>query len=218
MLAPMRIKVAIAEDHRLVREGLKALLTADGTLELVGEASDGLQAVETVERQKPDVLLLDLRMPRLHGLEVIRQIKPNKTKVVIVSMHSDEPYLVEAVKCGVRGYVLKDSPPAELIQAIKAVAAGGSFFSKPLREKMDELKPWQEKANTKGSPPGNVTKRERLVLELAAEGKSNAQIAEDLFISKRTAEAHRASVMKKLGLKSQTDLVLYAVRNGIVKP
>src|SRR4051794_17529757 len=126
MLAPMRIKVAIAEDHRLVREGLKALLTADGTLELVGEASDGLQAVETVERQKPDVLLLDLRMPRLHGLEVIRQIKPNKTKVVIVSMHSDEPYLVEAVKCGVRGYVLKDSPPAELIQAIKAVAGGGS--------------------------------------------------------------------------------------------
>src|SRR5205085_4502627 len=115
-------------------------------------------------RQKPGVLLLDLRMPRLHGLEVIRQIKPNKTKVVIVSMHSDEPYLVEAVKCSVRGYVLKDSPPAELIQAIKAVAGGGSFFSKPLREKMDELKPWQEKANAKGSPPGNVTKRERLVL------------------------------------------------------
>jgi DNA-binding NarL/FixJ family response regulator len=214
---PVKIKVVVAEDHRLVREGLKALLKSDTTIELVGEAADGLEAVECVERLKPDILLLDLRIPRLHGLEVINQLRNNKrTKIVIVSMHSDEPYVLEAVKAGVHGYVLKDSPPSELTEAIKTVVRGGSFFSAPLQEKVDRLVPAGRLIlSRKGS---DLTKRERLVLELAAEGRSNAEIAVELFISKRTSEAHRASVMKKLGLKSQTDLVLYAVRNGIVSP
>ena len=124
--------------------------------------------------------------------------------------------MLEAVKAGVHGYVLKDSPPSELTEAIKTVVRGGSFFSAPLQEKVDRLVPaGRLLLSRKGS---DLTKRERLVLELAAEGRSNAEIAAELFISKRTAEAHRASVMKKLGLKSQTDLVLYAVRNGIVSP
>jgi DNA-binding NarL/FixJ family response regulator len=175
-----------------------------------------LQAVEIVGRDKPDVLLLDLRIPRLHGIEVLRQIRDQEqTRVVVVSMHSDEPYVVEALKNGVSGYVLKDCPPSELIQAIRTAASGGQYLCESLRQKAIS-------ATLKRLVPGvqgpQLTKRELLVLELAAEGKTSSEIAKTLFISRRTAEAHRANLMKKLGLKTQTDLVLYAVRNGIISP
>lgn len=200
----------------MVREGLKALLKNEASFELVGEASDGLQAVEIVEKDKPDVLLLDLRIPRLHGIEVLRQIRDHtETRVVVVSMHSDEPYVVEALKNGVSGYVLKDCPPSELILAIRTAASGGQYLCESLRQKAIS-------ATLKRLVPGvqgpQLTKRELLVLELAAEGKTSSDIAKTLFISRRTAEAHRANLMKKLGLKTQTDLVLYAVRNGIISP
>jgi DNA-binding NarL/FixJ family response regulator len=210
------IRVALAEDHHLVREGLKALLKAEPCLDLVGEASDGLQALAIVEKEKPDVLLLDLRIPRLHGIEVMRQLRDQKhTRVVVVSMHSDEPYVIEALKSGVSGYVLKDCPPSELMLAIRTVAAGTQYLCEALRQKALS-------ATLRRLVPGihgpQLTKRELLVLELAAEGKTSAEIAETLFISRRTAEAHRANLMKKLGLKTQTDLVLYAVRNGMISP
>jgi DNA-binding NarL/FixJ family response regulator len=216
MTAACTIRIALAEDHKLVREGLKALLHNEPAFELVGEASDGLQAVEMVEKNKPDVLLLDLRMPRLHGIEVLRQLRDqHRTRVVVVSMHSDEPYVVEALKNGVSGYVLKDCPPSELIHAIRIAAAGGQYLCESLRQKAIS-------ATLKRLVPGvqgpQLTKRELLVLELAAEGKTSSEIAKSLFISRRTAEAHRANLMKKLGLKTQTDLVLYAVRNGLITP
>jgi DNA-binding NarL/FixJ family response regulator len=216
MTAACTIRIALAEDHKLVREGLKALLKNEPAFELVGEASDGLQAVEIVEKQKPDILLLDLRIPRLHGIEVLRQIRDqHETRVVVVSMHSDEPYVVEALKNGVSGYVLKDCPPAELILAIRTAAGGGQYLCESLRQKAIS-------ATLKRLVPGvqgpQLTKRELLVLELAAEGKTSSEIAKSLFISRRTAEAHRANLMKKLGLKTQTDLVLYAVRNGLITP
>jgi DNA-binding NarL/FixJ family response regulator len=214
--AACTIRIAIAEDHKLVREGLKALLKSEPAFELVGEASDGLQAVEIVEKQKPDVLLLDLRIPRLHGIEVLRQLRDQtRTRVVVVSMHSDEPYVVEALKNGVSGYVLKDCNPVELVQAIRTAASGGQYLCESLRQKAIS-------ATLKRLVPGvqgpQLTKRELLVLELAAEGKTSSEIAKTLFISRRTAEAHRANLMKKLGLKTQTDLVLYGVRNGIISP
>jgi DNA-binding NarL/FixJ family response regulator len=216
MTAACTIRIALAEDHKLVREGLKALLRNEPAFELVGEASDGLQAVEIVEKNKPDILLLDLRIPRLHGIEVLRQLRDqSKTRVVVVSMHSDEPYVVEALKNGVSGYVLKDCPPAELILAIRTAAAGGQYLCESLRQKAIS-------ATLKRLVPGvqgpQLTKRELLVLELAAVGKTSSEIAKSLFISRRTAEAHRANLMKKLGLKTQTDLVLYAVRNGLITP
>ena len=216
MTAACTIRIALAEDHKLVREGLKALLKNEPAFELVGEASDGLQAVEIVEKHKPDILLLDLRIPRLHGIEVLRQIRDqHKTRVVVVSMHSDEPYVVEALKNGVSGYVLKDCPPSELIHAIRTAASGGQYLCESLRQKAIS-------ATLKRLVPGvqgpQLTKRELLVLELAAEGKTSSEIAKSLFISRRTAEAHRANLMKKLGLKTQTDLVLYAVRNGLITP
>ncbi|MGZ8899672.1 MAG: response regulator [Limisphaerales bacterium] len=210
------IRIALVEDHKLVREGLKALLKNEPSFELVGEASDGLQAVEIVEKEKPDVLLLDLRIPRLHGIEVLRQIRDQtETRVVVVSMHSDEPYVVEALKNGVSGYVLKDCPPAELILAIRTAASGGQYLCESLRQKAISA---TLKRLVPGAQGPQLTKRELLVLELAAEGKTSSETATTLFISRRTAEAHRANLMRKLGLKTQTDLVMYAVRNGIISP
>lgn len=216
MTASCTIRIVLAEDHKLVREGLKALLRNEPAFELVGEASDGLQAVEIVEKEKPDVLLLDLRIPRLHGIEVLRQLRDQShTSVVVVSMHSDEPYVIEALKNGVSGYVLKDCAPAELVLAIRTAASGGQYLCESLRQKAIS-------ATLKRLVPGvqgpQLTKRELLVMELAAEGKTSLEIAKILFISRRTAEAHRANLMKKLGLKTQTDLVLYGVRNGIISP
>lgn len=199
-----------------MREGFKALLENEENFEIAGEASDGLQAVELVQEKKPDVLLLDLRIPRLHGIEVLRQLRDQTpTRMVIVSMHSDEPYVVEALKHGVSGYVLKECAPSELVQAIRTVARGGQYLCESLRQKAIS-------ATIKRLVPGmkgpQLTNRELLVLELAAEGKTSGEIAKALFISRRTAEAHRANLMKKLGLKTQTELVLYAVRNEMISP
>jgi DNA-binding NarL/FixJ family response regulator len=210
------IRIALAEDHKLVREGFKALLRGESDFDLVAEASDGLEAVEIVNRVKPDVLLLDLRLPRLHGIEVLRQLRDQTTThIVVVSMHSDEPYIMEAMKNGVSGYVLKDAPPSELLQAIRTAASGGQYFSEALQKKAFNL---SLRRILPGSRGPQLTKRENVVLELASEGRTSAEIAERLFISRRTAEAHRANIMRKLGLKTQTDLVLYAVRHGIISP
>jgi DNA-binding NarL/FixJ family response regulator len=214
--AKLSIRIALAEDHKLVREGLKALLKSEPSFELVGEAGDGLQALEIVEKTHPDVLLLDLRLPRVHGLDVLRQLRDKKgTHVVVVSMHSDEPYVVQALRNGVSAYVLKDCPSSELIEAIRIAAAGGQYLCESLRHSaltrsLKRLTSKQDKEN--------LTKRETIVLELAAEGKTSQEIAEKLYISRRTAEAHRANLMKKLGLRTQTDLVLYAIRKGVIAP
>lgn len=212
----MPIRIAIVEDHKLVLEGFKALLKCEPSFEIVGEARDGLDAIGIVEKLKPDVLLLDLRIPRLHGIEVLRQLREQQhTRVVVVSMHADEPYVVEALKNGVSGYVLKDCAPQELVLAIRTAADGGQYLCESLRK-------MAVSATLKRLVPGvrspQLTKRELLVLELAAEGNTSAEIAGSLFISRRTAEAHRANLMKKLSLKTQTDLVLYAVRNGLISP
>jgi len=200
----------------MVREGLKHLLAAETDLKLVGEAGDGMRAVELVEKLKPQILLLDLMIPRLHGLEVIRQLRhQNDTKIIVVSMHSDEPYVIEALKTGAVGYVLKDSPPSELIEAIHAVAKGNLFISPVLKGRA--LSASLRKIS--GGPlhdGDNLTNRERLVLQMAAEGNSSSMIASKLFLSPRTVESHRGSLMKKLGLKTQTDLVRYAIRKKII--
>ncbi|MGB4976865.1 MAG: response regulator transcription factor [Anaerolineae bacterium] len=207
----------LADDHPIVRQGLRALLEAETDFQLVGEAGDGLEAVGLVERVKPDVLVLDLMMPGLAGFEVARQTRQRspQTRIVILSMHADEGYVLEALTAGASAYVLKKSATADLVKAIRDAIAGRRFLSPPLSEHLIDA--YVEK--TKSAPLDSyntLTPREREVLQLAAEGHTNAKIATRLSISPRTVEMHRASVMRKLGLQNQVELVRYALQRGIL--
>jgi len=209
--------LVIAEDHHVVRHGLRLLLEGERDLRIIGEASDGWQAVELVRTLAPDLLLLDLIVPRLHGLEVTRQVARDypRTRVVILSGHAEESYVVEALQNGAAAYVLKDSTATDLVEAVRKVKQGRRYLSPSLSEKAISLFEQQAKA------PGadiydSLTSRERLVLQMAAEGSSSAEIGKQLFISQRTAETHRANLMRKLGLHSQTDLVRFAIRKRII--
>jgi len=211
--------VVLADDHPVVRQGLHALLETQSDFIVVGEAADGLEAVRLVERLKPNVLVLDLMMPGLNGLEVTRQVcqRTPQTCVVIVSMYSNEAYVLEALRNGATGYVLKDTETSELVQAVREVAAGRRYLSPPLSERAIEA--YVKKAHA--APLDlyeTLTTREREVLHLSAEGCTNGEIGTRLGISPRTAETHRANLLRKLGLHSQTELVRYALQRGILPP
>ena len=208
----------IADDHEIVRRGIRSLLETDPTCQVVAEVADGLAAVQAVDKYKPQVLFLDLNLPRLHGLEVLKQVRASQpaTKVIVLSMHNDEPYVIEALRGGAAAYLLKGSESQEIGKALKEVLAGHRYLSAPLSE-------WAINALTTrlpdaSDPLATLSPREREVLQLAAEGLGNAEIAEKLFISPRTAETHRANLMRKLGLQSQTDLVRFAVRKSLIQP
>lgn len=209
--------VVLADDHPFVRLGLLALLKTERDFSVVGEALDGLEAVALVERLKPDVLVLDLMMPGLSGLEVMRRIVPHApdTRVIVLSSYDREDYVLEALRSGARGYVLKDSCVAELVRAVREVAAGRRYLSRSLSQRAIDA--YVQKAEAAAPDVYEaLTDREREVLHLAAEGRTNTEIATRLFISPRTVETHRASLMRKLGLQTQTDLIRYALRKGIL--
>jgi len=209
--------IVLADDHHVVRKGMRALLEAESDFRLVGEASDGLETVQLVERLRPDVLVLDLMMPGLNGLEVTRQVckRSPQTRVVILSMHADDDYVLEALRNGAIGYVLKDASIDELVQAVRDAAAGRRYLSPLLGERAIDAYVRQTREATLDRYE-TLTDREREVLHLAAEGLTNAEVAARLSISPRTAETHRANMMRKLGLRTQTDLVRYALRRGII--
>lgn len=212
-----KITIVLADDHRVVREGLRALLEAESDLSVIGDAGDGLSAIRLVNRVKPDVLLLDLMMPGLNGQEVTRQVRKSspKTHVIVLSMHSSEPYVMEVLRNGAAGYVLKDASYTDLIRAIREVMAGWRYLSPPLSELAIDA--YQEKAKAAVSDRYDMlTTREREVLQLAAEGHSNNEIAQRLGISPRTAETHRANLMRKLHVQTYTELIKYAIGRGIV--
>ena len=209
--------VLLADDHHVVRRGLKALLEGERDFEVVGEAADGIEALEMVDQLNPDVLVLDLMMPGLNGLEVTRRVSrmTDGPRVVILSMYSDEPRVLAALREGAQAYVLKESTANELVEAIREVAKGGRYLSRQLSERAFSAYVRQGEVSTV-DPFEGLTDREREVLHLAAEGYSNSDIATRLVISPRTVETHRANMMRKLDLKSQTDLILFAVRRGIL--
>jgi len=207
--------ILLADDHQIVLKGLRSLLEAQAGFAVVGEANDGLKAASMVERLKPDVLVLDLMMPGLSGFDVTRRVvkRVPKTKIVILSMYSSEAHVAEALRSGASAYVLKGASAEELINAIREAAQGRRYLSAPFsNESID---------NYLRQPSGQdayetLTSREREVLHLVAEGLTSAEIAARLYISPRTAESHRANLMRKLGLRSRTDLVRFAFQRGIV--
>lgn len=210
-------RIVLADDHQVVREGLRLLLEAQPDLSVVGEAADGLQAVDLVDSLKPDVLVVDLIMPGLGGLDVAREVKRRspRTHVVILSMHSSDSFVLQALRNGAAAYVLKDSSATELVQAIHTVLAGRRYLSPPLSQKaIDVYVDRAERAEV--DLYDTLTTREREVLHLAAEGLGNPAIGERLGISPRTAETHRTHLMEKLGLLNRTDLVVYALQKGLV--
>jgi DNA-binding NarL/FixJ family response regulator len=210
--------VILADDHDVVRRGVRAILEADGNFKILTEVADGLSAVQAVEKHKPNLLFLDLSMPRLHGLEALRQVRaasPN-TKVLVLSMHNDEPYVIEALRAGAMAYILKGSESTEIARAMAEVLAGRRYLSAPLSERA--IAALTSRTPDQSDPLNALTPREREVLALAAEGMSTTEMAEKLFISPRTAETHRTNLMQKLGLQSQTDLVRFAIRRGLIQP
>lgn len=212
----MTIRLLLVDDHPVVREGLCALLQADPELEVVGQADDGVGVESLVETLRPDVVVLDLMMPGRSGLDVTRDLSrpPLAPPVLILSMYDSEAYVVEAMRSGAAGYALKQAPAVELARGIRTVAAGERYLSPPLTERA--LEAYVRKAGGEPDPYDTLTARERQVLARAAEGRTNAEIAARLLISRRTVETHRARAMRKLGLHTQVELALYAVRRGIV--
>jgi DNA-binding NarL/FixJ family response regulator len=209
--------VVIADDHELVRRGLRSLLEAMGSCRVLAEVADGLAAAQAVDKFKPGLLILDLNMPRMHGLEVLKQVRTSspQTRVIVLSMHNDEPYVIEALRAGAAAYLLKGSESEEIAQAFKEVTAGRRYLSAPLSEwAINALATRVAEAT---DPLATLSPREREVLQLAAEGYGNPEIAEKLFISPRTAETHRTNLMRKLALQSQTDLVRFSIRKGIIQ-
>jgi two-component system, NarL family, response regulator NreC len=211
------ISIVLADDHHIVRQGVKALLENDADFSVVGEASDGLKAVDLTAHLKPNVLVVDLMMPGLNGIEVTRQVSKlsPKTKILILSMYMNEPYVIEALRNGAYGYVLKESNISDLVHAIREVMSGRHYLSPPLSERAIGTYLEQTK-DTVLDPYNMLSTREREVLHLAIEGYSNADIAAKLFISSRTAETHRSNMMRKLNLHTQTDLIKYALKKGML--
>jgi two-component system, NarL family, response regulator NreC len=213
----MSIAIVLADDHPVVRHGLRGSLEAEPDFAIVAEAADGLETVRLVERLQPDVLVLDLMMPGLSGLDVlpiVRQRSP-QTRIVVFSMYANEDFVLQALKNGASAYVLKGSDPAQVAEAVRRAADGRRYFSPAISERAFEA--YQEKAESSPPDPHDLlTPRERQALQLAAEGHSSAEIAGRLSISPRTAEMHRGNAMRKLGLKTQAELIRYAIRRGMI--
>lgn len=212
------ISVLVADDHGIVREGLRRLLESEPDLKVSGEAGDGREVLEQVERHNPDVVVLDITMPRLGGLETLERLRAKhpQVKVILLSVHGDPPFIQSAISLGADGYVLKNGRAAEILTAIRAVTKGGSYFSPVVaREIVEQLRT--------PKPPGDepfslLSGREREVLHLIAEGLSAKEVASELKISTKTVEAHRTSLMRKLGVRKATELVRYALRHGLIAP
>ena len=207
-----KLRLLLAEDHETVREGLKLILSAQPDMEVVGESGDGVTAVALAKKLQPDIVLMDISMPRLNGLQAVEKLKrccPNM-HVVTITRHKDDGYLRKLLHAGVSGYVLKQSPPAELLHAIRSVASGGKYLDPAVAGKIMGSYA-SSGASLTNFTEGNVSERETEVLRLIAWGHSNKEIAARLNISVKTVEAHKANAMKKLNMRSRIDIVRYAV-------
>ena len=211
----MSVKVAMIDDHPIVRQGLRNLLETEPSFQVIAEADDGITGLELVQRVRPDVLIVDLMMPGLNGLDLIKQVLKHlpRLRIVVLSMQSADSYVVEALNCGAAGYVLKETGPGEIIHAIKTVVAGERYLSPKLAQRVLDTSTGKKKV---ADPYDSLTAREREILHLIVEGNTSAQIAGRLVLSPRTVELHRSRIMKKLNLHNQTDIFKYALEHGIL--
>jgi DNA-binding NarL/FixJ family response regulator len=212
------VRILLADDHTVMRAGLRLLLERHEDFEVVGEAADGRQAVDIATELKPTVVVMDIAMPQLNGVEAARQIlnRDPETAIVMLSMHSDESYVLRSLKAGARAYLLKDSAEADLVSAIQAIIEGKSFFSPGVRALLKEDYIHRLAKFGADDTYELLTAREREVLQLVAEGRSNKEVAALLNLSLYTVETHRTHILQKLNLHSVPDLILYAVRKGII--
>jgi DNA-binding NarL/FixJ family response regulator len=212
------IRILLADDHNLLRDGLRLLLERQEGFMVVAEASDGREAIQMAEEHRPDVAVMDIAMPVLNGIDATRKIVDTcaPTAVIMLSMHHDESYVVRALNAGARGYLLKDSLKADLIGAVKSVSQGYSYFSPKIRSLLQEDYFRQMADQQKTDSYELLTAREREILQLAAEGRSNKEIAQLLNLSFHTVETHRGHILQKLNLHTVPELILYAVRKGII--
>jgi DNA-binding NarL/FixJ family response regulator len=212
------IRIVLADDHSIMRSGLRALLQQHPDLQVVGEANDGREALDLVESLRPDVVVLDITMPNLNGIEAARQMAAKQlgVAIIVLSMHSDEGYVLRAMKAGFHGYLLKESAEIDLLHAIRAVTQGKAFFSPAVSRMLveDYVRQLQDKEIEDSYDL--LTARQREILQLIAEGKSNKDVANILNLSLYTVETHRSNILQKLNLHTVPDLILYAVRKGVI--
>jgi DNA-binding NarL/FixJ family response regulator len=214
------IRVVLVDDHTILREGVRALLAEENDIVVVGEADDGREALDVVERLAPDVVVMDMVMPRMGGLEATREIRERHpaVRVLILSMYDDDEYVQQIIQAGASGYVLKRVAAGELVRAIREVHKGSSFLQPTIAAKLieDYVRRVRGDVAAEGQEVDPLTDRERQVLTLIAEGHTNQAIADLLHLSKKTVESHRANIMRKLGLHDVTELVKYALRRGLI--
>jgi two-component system response regulator NreC len=221
MISPMieKQRIIIAEDQTILREGLRSLLSFQPDLEIIGEAEDGLEAIRQVDKLLPDLVLMDLSMPRMGGIEAIKEIKKKRPniKIVALTVHDNEEYVLAALKAGAEGYILKDSTNEELVQNIRDILSGNRVLSPGISEKV--IKGYLKNKNKQEikSPWNSLTFREREILRLIGEGHKNKEIADFLSISSNTVEKHRANIMEKLNLHNASALTAYAIEKGLIK-
>ena len=209
------MRILIADDHGIVRSGLRLLLDRQPDMEVVAEAQDGVEAVEAALAQRPDLCILDVAMPRLTGLQAAHEIRSHAPdmSVLILSMHDDERYVFEALQAGAAGYVLKREADHDLVDAVRAVGRGEAFLTNAAERSL--IRAWMDEEAS--GPADTLTAREREVVKLIAEAHTNAQIAGILHLSEKTVESHRANVLRKLGMRDRVELVRYAIRRGLVE-
>lgn len=207
-----RIRILLADDHTIVRQGLKLILSAHADLEVVGEAANGREAVELAEKLRPDIVLMDVQMPELNGIDAAKKMvaAQPRIRILVLSMHKEAVYVREILKAGARGYILKDAIDTELLNAIRSVAKGDGYISPAVAGALNE------KVKDPGNPVDSLSAREREVLLLIAAGKTNKEIATQLNLSVYTVDSHRGKIMDKLNLHSAGELVRFAMKNGLV--
>jgi two-component system response regulator NreC len=212
-------RIVIAEDHTILREGLRALLSTDPQFDVVGEAGDGRAAIRRCDELAPDLVLMDLSMPRMHGFDAIKEIKRQspEIKIIVLTVHKTDEYILATLQAGADGYVLKDATQSELVMAIRNVLAGKRYLSPGISDRVIQGYLEGKETIKTSSAWDTLTRREREILKLIAEGYKNKEVADHLFISLKTVEKHRANLMKKLDLHNAAELTVFAMEKGLVE-